>query len=321
VQRARYEADRAERAFSNVEPENRLVARTLESRWEVKLTALAEAESALATARKVKPPVPDHDALRALAADLPRLWDAPTTSPRDRKRLLRMLIADVTLLLEPDFDTVRIGVRWHTGAADELVVERRGPGRTPPEALEIIRKYGATHSNLDIAKILNDAGLRTGKNLRFTPRHVAGVRGIYKIFTARTMAVQDGEISVKQAASLLGIPADAIYNWLRHGQVPALVRGALVHPLGSRNPRGLPAERSADRFASACFDTRYEVNSRFQSGITVLIKMRDRTARCNPHLKILAGSGRDGYRCRVLIELGRYEVDSIPDTRTTTVRS
>jgi hypothetical protein len=224
VERARYEADRAERAFSQVEPENRLVARTLETRWEAKLAALAAAEAALATARAVKPPLPDHDALRGLAADLTRLWDAPTTSPRDRKRLLRTLIADVTLLLEQDSDTVRIGVRWHTGAADELTVERRGPGRTPPEALAIVREYGATHSNVQLAKMLNDAGLRTGKNLRFTPRHVAAVRGIYKIFTPRTVAVQDGEISVKQAAEILGIPADAIYNWLRHGQVPARVR-------------------------------------------------------------------------------------------------
>ncbi|MER5338454.1 hypothetical protein [Micromonospora sp. NPDC002717] len=99
VERARYEADRAERAFSQVEPDNRLVARTLETRWEVKLVALAEAEAALATARAVKPAVPDHDALQALAADLARLWDAPTTSHRDRKRLLRTLVADVTLLL------------------------------------------------------------------------------------------------------------------------------------------------------------------------------------------------------------------------------
>lgn len=118
----------------------------------------------------------------------------------------------------------QIGVRWHTGASDELTVERRGPGRTPPEALEIVQAYGATHSNVQIAKMLNDADLRTGKNLRFTPRHVAGVRGIYKTFTPRTMAVQDDEISVKQAAQILGISADAIYNWLRLGQVPANTR-------------------------------------------------------------------------------------------------
>jgi hypothetical protein len=193
----------------------------LESRWEAELAALAEAEAALATARAVKPPMPDHDALRALTADLPRLWDAPTTSPRDRKRLLRTLIADVTLLLEQDSDMVRIGVRWHSGATDELVVERRRPGRTPPKALEIIRKHGATHNNVEIVKMLNGVGLRTGTNRRDTPRHDAGDRGVYKIYTPRTVAVQDGEISVKQAAQILAIPADAIYNWLRHGQVPA----------------------------------------------------------------------------------------------------
>src|SRR5439155_1327271 len=82
--RARYDADRAERAFSNVEPENRLVARTLESRWETKLAALAESEAALATAKATKPPLPATDSLRSLAADLPRLWHADTTSPRDR---------------------------------------------------------------------------------------------------------------------------------------------------------------------------------------------------------------------------------------------
>jgi hypothetical protein len=76
-----------------------------------------------------------------------------------------------------------------TGAADELVVERRGPGRTPPEALAIVGECGAAHSNVQIAKMLNDAGLRTGSNLRFTPRHVGGVRGIYQIFTPRTVAL------------------------------------------------------------------------------------------------------------------------------------
>lgn len=132
VGRARYEADRAERAFTNVEPENRLVARTLEARWEAKLAALTEAEAALATAKAAKPPLPEHTSLRALAADLPRLWHAQTTSHRDRKRLLRTLIADVTLLPETDPGQVRVGVRWHTGATDELSVARPVPAAPQP---------------------------------------------------------------------------------------------------------------------------------------------------------------------------------------------
>src|SRR5579859_3866428 len=74
VERARYEADRAERAFHQVEPENRLVARSLEARWEAKLTALAEAEQAMAAAAGSLPPMPGRAELEKLAADLPRLW-------------------------------------------------------------------------------------------------------------------------------------------------------------------------------------------------------------------------------------------------------
>ena len=124
VERARYDADRAERAFSQVEPENRLVARTLEARWEARLTALAEAEQALEAASDALPPLPGRAELEKLAADLPRLWHAPVTSSKDRKRLLRTLIADVTVLPEPDQAKVRIGIRWHTGATDELRVAR-----------------------------------------------------------------------------------------------------------------------------------------------------------------------------------------------------
>jgi hypothetical protein len=221
VQRARYDADRAERAFSNVEPENRLVARTLESRWEIKLAALAESEAALATAKATKPPLLATDSLRSLAGDLPRLWHADTTSPRDRKRLLRTLIADIALLPESDPHTMRVGVRWHTGATDELTIARPGPGRTPVAALDLIRRHGATHTSTEIAELLSTAGLTTGKGKPFTASAVARVRDAYKIFGPRTVAVRDGEISVKQAAAALGIPADAVYNWLRHGQVPA----------------------------------------------------------------------------------------------------
>ncbi|MEV6523143.1 recombinase family protein [Longispora sp. NPDC051575] len=221
VDRARYEADRAERSFVNVEPENRLVARTLETRWEAKLAELVEAEAALATAKAAKPPLPERGALQALAADLPQLWDSPTTSHRDRKRLLRTQIADVTLLPETDREQVRIGVRWHTGATDEITVARRGPGRTPVAVVNMVRELGATLTSRQLAEQLNAAGLVTGKGKSFTATNVAQVRDAYKIWAPRTLAIADGEISVRHAAELLGIPADAVYNWLRLGQVPA----------------------------------------------------------------------------------------------------
>jgi Recombinase zinc beta ribbon domain len=119
----RYEADRAERAFHAVEPKNRLVARTLETRWEATLAALGEVEQALAAAREALPSLPDRAELERLPADLPALWKAPTTSNRDRKRLLRTLIADITLHPEPDRDKVRIGFRWHTGPPRSQLLE------------------------------------------------------------------------------------------------------------------------------------------------------------------------------------------------------
>jgi len=220
LDRARYDADRAERTFSLVEPENRLVARTLEARWEQALAALADAEAALATARAARPPLPERAALQALAADLPGLWHDPATSPRDRKRLLRTLIADVTVLAEPDPDLCRIGVRWHTGATDQLTVTRRGPGRTSAAAVDLIRQLGATTTNQALAERLNAAGLRTGRGHRFDPAAVERVRVAHQIWAPRTVPLYDGEISVPDAARQLRISRGAIYDWLNKGQLP-----------------------------------------------------------------------------------------------------
>ena len=167
VERARYDADRAERAFCAVEPENRLVARSLEARWEARLAALAEAEQALEAAAEALPPLPSRADLEKLAADLPGLWHAPATSNKDRKRLLRTLIADVTLLPEPDRSKVRIGIRWHTGATDELCAARAiHPGtakRSPSPAVEMVRELGPVTPTAELAEQLNAAGLVTGQ--------------------------------------------------------------------------------------------------------------------------------------------------------------
>jgi hypothetical protein len=98
LERARYQAGRAERALLAVEPENRLVARSLEARLEGRLRELAEAESALSAAKLTRSPLPERAELEDAVSDLATLWAAPTTADRDRKRLLRALVADVTVL-------------------------------------------------------------------------------------------------------------------------------------------------------------------------------------------------------------------------------
>jgi DNA invertase Pin-like site-specific DNA recombinase len=223
VERARYEAGRAERAFCQVEPENRLVARNLEARWEARLAALAEAEQAAAAAQEALPPLPSRADLEKLAADLPALWDAPTTSPRDRKRLLRTLIADVTLLPEPDRGKVRIGIRWHTGATDELTVSRPlppGPAkRSPSPAVEMATRLGPATPTAELAEQLNAAGLTTGHGRPFDVKAVQWIRHAYKIPAPAPYA--DGEISVAEAARRLGCSAGVIYYWIQAAQLDA----------------------------------------------------------------------------------------------------
>jgi DNA invertase Pin-like site-specific DNA recombinase len=227
VERARYEADRAERAFHQVEPENRLVARTLEARWETKLAALAEAEQALTAAQEELPLLPSRAELVKLAADLPGLWHAPTTSAKDRKRLLRTLIADVTLLPETDQATVRIGIRWHTGATDKLLINRPvHPGtakRTPTAAVELVRQLGPTTSNDDLVARLNAAGHLTGHGRPFDIAAVQWIRHAY------TIPMPDpygpGEVSVAEAAGRLGCSTGVLYHWIHTQQLTAR-RGA-----------------------------------------------------------------------------------------------
>jgi hypothetical protein len=223
VERARYDADRAERAFCACEPENRLVARSLEARWEARLAALAEAEQALEAATESLPPLPGRAELEKLAADLPGLWHAPATSNKDRKRLLRTLIADVTLLPEPDQAKVRIGIRWHTGATDELTVARPlppGPAkRSPSPAVEMIRRLGPVTPATELAERLNAAGLTTGHGRPFDVKAVQWIRHAYHIPAPAPYA--PGEISTAEAARQLGCSTSVIYHWIHTGQVIA----------------------------------------------------------------------------------------------------
>jgi hypothetical protein len=227
VERARYEADRAERAFCQVEPENRLVARTLETRWETKLAALAEVEHALQAARDIRPPSPSRAELEKLTADLPRLWQAPTTSNKDRKRLLRTLIADITLLPETNPTQARIGIRWHTGASDELVVNRPlppGPAkRSLSPAVELVRQLGQTTDTCDMADKLNAAGLTTGHGRPFDIAAVQWLRHAYRIPAPTPYA--NAEISAADAAGQLGCSIGVIYDWIKTGKLTAR-RGA-----------------------------------------------------------------------------------------------
>ncbi|WP_206697661.1 hypothetical protein [Streptomyces sp. WAC00263] len=192
----------------------------METRWEAKLAALAEAEQALDGVRKARPSLPEPDALKALATDLPRLWHAPDTHHKDRKRLLRTLIADVTLLPEPNRNRARIGVRWHTGATDEISVMRNDL-RTPTAAIDLITRLGPTHTDDELVAQLNAAGLTTGKKRPFDVKAVRWARHAYRIRAPRTVPYRHGEIGIDDMARILGVSYSAAYYWITHYRLDA----------------------------------------------------------------------------------------------------
>jgi hypothetical protein len=223
VERARYEAIRAERAFHACEPENRLVARSLETGWEQKLRELAEAEAELAEQNK---PVsePSREQLEALARDLPKLWAAHSTSAKDRKRLLRTMIADITLTSQPTGPELQIGIRWRSGASEQHTVQRPKTRqeviRTPAEAIELTRRLASDHTNAQVAERLNRAGLRAGTGGPFKAEHVQWIRWRHKIPYPATWA-RDGELTVSQLAERFGVSDGTVYAWIETGKLAA----------------------------------------------------------------------------------------------------
>ena len=150
-----------------------------------------------------------------------RLWHDPATGNKDRKRLLRTLIADVTLLPEPDKAKARIGIRWHTGATDELRVSRAAhPGtarRSPSPAVDMVRRLGPSTPTAELAAELNAAGMVTGNGRPFDVKAVQWIRHAYGIPAPAPYA--GGEVSVAEAAGRLGCSTGVIYYWIKNGQL------------------------------------------------------------------------------------------------------
>ena len=224
VERARYDAERAERAFLACEPENRLVARSLEARWETRLADLAEAEAALATQRSARPELPSPDQLAATVADLPALWSAPATSDKDRKRLLRTLLGDVTLTPSAENPSrLTAGLRWKSGATQQLLVTRRKNAiqlrATDPAAIELARRIGPGCDNNALATALNDAGHRTGTGQPFDGVAAANLRNYHHI--PYPGLLENGELTPRQVAGRTGVSTGTIHYWINAGYLPA----------------------------------------------------------------------------------------------------
>jgi predicted DNA-binding transcriptional regulator AlpA len=226
VERARYEAERAERQYRAVEPENRLVARGLETEWEKRLRDLAAAEAELARRVQRRPCAltqEDKNRLRALGTDLRRVWTAPTTTDRDRKELLRALLEDVIVTVDRPEQRAHLTLRWRGGTLSDvdLSLPRAQPRgvRTDEDTISLLRRLAVLYSDDVIAGILNRQGRKTATGERFTANQVGSLRRYRNIPRFQPAAEQStGELaSIRQAAKILGINTSTIHRWLNDG--------------------------------------------------------------------------------------------------------
>jgi DNA invertase Pin-like site-specific DNA recombinase/biotin operon repressor len=228
LERARIHAERARRQFDACEPENRLVARTLEREWEQRLVEVRRAERALAEVAARRPdPLSDEEIAwcRQAGADLRQVFDAPSTSDRERKQLLRAILTDVVVTVDRTSEqhAAELRVVWEGGAVTEHSVPLPRTGRhtrcTDPDTIALVRQLAERYPDKQIAAILARQGRRTGAGNPFTAHRVAGLRAHHKIPAAPDRATaQDGEVvTVAKAASELGVSTATVHRWLREG--------------------------------------------------------------------------------------------------------
>jgi len=226
VERARYEAQRAERRYHAVDPENRLVARGLEAQWEKRLHELEQAQHELERREQLRPrtlSVQERQSLLALGKDLQLLWCAPNLAVRDRKQLLRTLLEEVTVTVHREQYQAHLKLRWRGGMLTECDVElpRSRPAtiRTDEETLTLVRRLAQHYPDATIAGILNAQGRLSAQGMRFNQNLVGNLRRHWKIPCFEPPAEQpDGELlSVRQAARVLGTAPSTLHRWVNDG--------------------------------------------------------------------------------------------------------
>jgi len=232
VERARYEAGRARRQYDACEPENQLVARTLEAAWEGKLAAVTAAEASLAAEQARQPSSLTDDEVRWLAAagaDIRAVFDAPSTTPRERKQLIRALLTEITVTVDQQARTAALTIYWEGGASTSITVTlpRLGtPWRTTDTStVDLVRRLAEHHDDATIAGVLARQGRRTGTGLAFTKNRVADLRHAHGIPAAARKNVTpagQGEdvVSITRAAAELGVGVSTIYRWIADGFIP-----------------------------------------------------------------------------------------------------
>lgn len=238
LERARYAARLAQRQYDACDPDNRLAARALETRWNEALVALQELEQAYGAACRtdLAPLSPaERDAVAHLAGDLAAVWDAPTTTMADRKRLLRLVIQEVSLIVRPTRPrSAAVTILWSGGLTSHLTVTCRLTGwhcTTDAGSLARLRDLAQRFPDHQVAAQLNAEGLRTYTGQPWTYARVASMRKAHAIPTACPIDPTvdrraDGLVPIHTVAQRLGVSSSLVHVWIQQGALRSEQRTA-----------------------------------------------------------------------------------------------
>jgi DNA invertase Pin-like site-specific DNA recombinase len=225
LERAQYEVDLAQRRYEQVDPANRLVASSLECRWNEALQRVDEVRRQMAEfqMRQTRTFTSDQRGqILSLAIDFPRLWKAHTTSAKDRKRMLRLLLEDITVQRHDGARQAVLHVRWLGGACEDIQVQLPAPIadrlRYPSDRVQQIRQLAADCRDGEIASRLNQAGCRSARGKPFTASMIAWIRYKHRI---PAPSHRPAGLTVRQIAEKFGVSSHVVYYWIDRGVLPA----------------------------------------------------------------------------------------------------
>jgi hypothetical protein len=226
LKEAQYQAERAQRQYDAVEPENRKVARTLETAWNERLAQVAEVEARIERHRGNRPP-PLSEAERKrvlqLGVDVRAVWEASTTTSRDKKQILRAAFEAVFVRVDREAHKAHVTVTWQGGATTELEVQMPRIGQNSifddAELVEDVRKMAASMTDKQIARALRARRVRTASGLPFSVERVKAFRIRHGIAACRPEPVSGDEpvYMAREVADELGVSLPTVLRWLKEG--------------------------------------------------------------------------------------------------------
>jgi len=225
VEKARYETDRARRQYDAVEPENRLVVKELERRWNEAISNLQNLENRLEQleTRNAVISIDERDELMKLGQDLDTVWNHPKTSTKLKKRILRTVLKEIVVDVSEQPREVVLRMHWAGGAHTLLKVPRNRSGvhgrTTPQETVDLIFELALVSEDRQIAVVLNRLGYRTGTGQTWTDSRVRRVRE-RRNFPGFDASQPRSWLTLRETARQLEVSTDTVRKWLETGILP-----------------------------------------------------------------------------------------------------